>query len=62
MAEIERYVKMGFTHLVFHAPGPDQRRFMDLYAERILPKLRRLSAVRGAGRTAAQGAGQGARG
>jgi coenzyme F420-dependent glucose-6-phosphate dehydrogenase len=34
-------IGLGFTHLVFHAPGPDQRRFMDLYAEQVLPRLRR---------------------
>ena len=33
-------VELGFTHLVFHAPGPDQRRFLDLYAEQVLPRLR----------------------
>ena len=33
-------IGLGFTHLVFHAPGPDQRRFLDLYAEQILPRLR----------------------
>ena len=37
---IRFYADLGFTHLVFHAPGPDQRRFLDLYAERILPRLR----------------------
>jgi len=31
---------LGFTHLVFHAPGPDQQRFLDLYAEQVLPRLR----------------------
>ena len=33
-------IDLGFTHLVFHAPGPDQRRFLDLYAKDILPRLR----------------------
>jgi coenzyme F420-dependent glucose-6-phosphate dehydrogenase len=31
---------MGFTHLVFHSAGPDQDRFLRLYAEEILPRLR----------------------
>jgi len=31
---------MGFDHLVFHAPGPDQGRFLKLYASSVLPKLR----------------------
>jgi coenzyme F420-dependent glucose-6-phosphate dehydrogenase len=37
---IAPYVEMGFNHLVFHAPGPDQARFLRLYAEQVLPKLR----------------------
>jgi len=35
------YVDLGFRHLVFHAPGPDQARFIRLYAEHVLPRLRR---------------------
>ena len=38
---IAPYVALGFRHLVFHAPGPDQRRFIDLYAEKVMPALRR---------------------
>jgi coenzyme F420-dependent glucose-6-phosphate dehydrogenase len=38
---IRPYVELGFTHLVFHAPGPDQARFLKLYAERVLPLLRK---------------------
>ena len=34
------YARMGFDHLVFHAPGPDQERFLRLYASSVLPKLR----------------------
>ena len=37
---IRPYVELGFRHLVFHAPGPDQARFLRLYAERVLPLLR----------------------
>jgi coenzyme F420-dependent glucose-6-phosphate dehydrogenase len=37
---IRPYVDMGFRHLVFHAPGPDQARFLNLYAEQVLPRLR----------------------
>jgi coenzyme F420-dependent glucose-6-phosphate dehydrogenase len=40
LARIRPYVELGFTHLVFHAPGPDQARFLRLYAERVLPLLR----------------------
>lgn len=39
---VQRYVDLGFTHLVFHAPGPDQRRFLELYGEQVLPRLRQL--------------------
>jgi coenzyme F420-dependent glucose-6-phosphate dehydrogenase len=38
--KIRPYVELGFTHLVFHAPGPDQPRFLKLYAEQVLPLLR----------------------
>lgn len=38
---IAPYVELGFNHLVFHAPGPDQPRFLRLYAERVLPLLRK---------------------
>jgi coenzyme F420-dependent glucose-6-phosphate dehydrogenase len=38
--KIRPYIEMGFRHLVFHAPGPDQTRFLNLYAEQVLPKLR----------------------
>jgi len=37
---IRSYVDLGFRHLVFHAPGPDQPRFLRLYAEQVLPRLR----------------------
>ena len=37
---IRPYVDMGFRHLVFHAPGPDQERFLRLYGEQVLPRLR----------------------
>ncbi|SNY60542.1 glucose-6-phosphate dehydrogenase (coenzyme-F420) [Paractinoplanes atraurantiacus] len=38
--KITEYLDMGFKHLVFHAPGPDQERFLRLYSEKILPQLR----------------------
>jgi len=40
LAQIRPYVELGFTHLVFHAPGPDQGRFLKLYAEQVLSLLR----------------------
>lgn len=38
--KIAPYVEMGFRHLVFHAPGPDQQRFLRLYGAQVLPRLR----------------------
>jgi coenzyme F420-dependent glucose-6-phosphate dehydrogenase len=37
---IKPYVDLGFRHLVFHAPGRDQERFLRLYAKDVLPRLR----------------------
>jgi coenzyme F420-dependent glucose-6-phosphate dehydrogenase len=37
---IRAYVDLGFRHLVFHAPGTDQARFLKLYAAQVLPRLR----------------------
>jgi coenzyme F420-dependent glucose-6-phosphate dehydrogenase len=42
--KIRPYVELGFRHLVFHAPGPDQARFLKLYGEHVLPRLRRQFA------------------
>lgn len=39
---IKPYLDLGFTHLVFHAPGTDQERFLRLYGEEVLPKLREI--------------------
>jgi coenzyme F420-dependent glucose-6-phosphate dehydrogenase len=38
--KIRPYIEMGFRHLVFHAPGTDQARFLNLYADQVLPRLR----------------------
>ena len=37
---VRPYVDLGFEHLVFHAPGPDQRRFLDLFGTEVVPRLR----------------------
>jgi coenzyme F420-dependent glucose-6-phosphate dehydrogenase len=42
-AKIAEYVDMGFNHLVFHAPGNDQRRFLDLFERDLAPRLRALA-------------------
>ena len=39
--KIAWYVGLGFNHLVFHAPGPDQARFLKLYGQEVLPRLRK---------------------
>jgi coenzyme F420-dependent glucose-6-phosphate dehydrogenase len=39
-AKVGEYLDMGFRHLVFHAPGPDQDRFLRRYSEEVLPRLR----------------------
>ena len=39
--KIKPYIDMGFRHLVFHAPGNDQARFLKIYGEMVLPKLRK---------------------
>lgn len=39
--KIRPYVDLGFRHLVFHAPGADQLRFIKLYSEHVFPKLRK---------------------
>jgi len=41
LERIGGYVEMGFDHLVFHAPGPDQARFLTLYAQQVVPLLRK---------------------
>jgi coenzyme F420-dependent glucose-6-phosphate dehydrogenase len=40
--KIKTYIDLGFNHLVFHAPGPDQAKFLKLYGAEILPRLRSL--------------------
>jgi coenzyme F420-dependent glucose-6-phosphate dehydrogenase len=37
---ISWYVGLGFDHLVFHAPGEDQRRFLEQFCADVLPRLR----------------------
>jgi len=41
---IKHYIDLGFRHLVFHAPGFEQQKFLRLYGEQVLPRLRELSA------------------
>src|SRR3546814_10002071 len=43
VAEVKQYVDWGFNHLVFHAPGNDQERFLTLFEADLAPRLRALS-------------------
>ena len=38
--QIAPYVERGFDQLVFHAPGNDQRRFLDQFCADVVPRLR----------------------
>jgi coenzyme F420-dependent glucose-6-phosphate dehydrogenase len=40
--KIRWYVDLGFDHLAFHAPGEDQRRFLEQFCADVVPKLRDL--------------------
>jgi len=40
--KVADYVGYGLNHLVFHAPGHDQRRFLELFKTDLAPRLRRL--------------------
>jgi len=40
VAQIRPYLDAGLNHLVFHAPGPDQKRFLELFETDLAPRLR----------------------
>ncbi|HEX2316794.1 MAG TPA: glucose-6-phosphate dehydrogenase (coenzyme-F420) [Thermomonospora sp.] len=42
VARIRHYVDLGFDHLVFHSPSGEQDRFLKLYGQEVLPRLRNL--------------------
>jgi coenzyme F420-dependent glucose-6-phosphate dehydrogenase len=44
---IGEYVQMGFRHLVFHSPAPDQRRFLRRFGAEVLPLLRERYGAEG---------------
>jgi coenzyme F420-dependent glucose-6-phosphate dehydrogenase len=39
--QMRPYLELGFRHLIFHAPGNDQARFLKLYSKEVLPRLRK---------------------
>jgi coenzyme F420-dependent glucose-6-phosphate dehydrogenase len=43
--KIGTYLDLGFDDLLLHGPGPDQARFIDQFAEDVLPKLRERAAA-----------------
>lgn len=42
VALIKPYLDAGLNHLVFHAPGHDQKRFLTLFERDLAPRLRKL--------------------
>ena len=40
--QVKQYVDAGLNHLVFHAPGHDQERFLTLFERDLAPRLRKL--------------------
>ena len=46
IGKIKPYVEAGLNHLVFHAPGEDQERFLAAFEEQLMPRLRALSTSR----------------
>jgi len=42
VGKIAEYTDAGLNHLVFHAPGQDQRRFLELFEKDLAPRLRAL--------------------
>lgn len=42
LEQIRPYLDWGFNHLVIHAPGHDQARFLDQFSTDVLPGLREL--------------------
>ena len=40
--KVKQYTDAGLNHLVFHAPGHDQKRFLELFEKDLAPRLRAL--------------------
>ncbi|WP_430591744.1 glucose-6-phosphate dehydrogenase (coenzyme-F420) [Humidisolicoccus flavus] len=45
-AQIKHYIDLGFSHLVFHAPGHDQERFLGDFTNDVMPLLPEASATK----------------
>ncbi len=50
----QKYIDLGFDHIVFHSAGPDQRGFIEAYGRDVLPKLRQRSKPSSKARTRAR--------
>jgi coenzyme F420-dependent glucose-6-phosphate dehydrogenase len=42
----QRYIDLGFDHLIFHSAGPDQANFIEAYGRDVLPRLRQKTKAR----------------
>ena len=42
VAQVKPYIDAGLNHLVFHGPGHDQKRFLELFERDLAPRLRAL--------------------
>ncbi len=38
--KLKPYAELGFNHFVFHAPGPDQARFLNQFSKEVAPRIR----------------------
>ena len=43
VAAVKDYTDLGFNHLIVHAPGEDQERFLTTFADQVLPGIRELT-------------------
>ncbi|MDB6160469.1 MAG: family F420-dependent class oxidoreductase [Gammaproteobacteria bacterium] len=44
----EKYITLGFDHLIFHSAGPDQKAFIEGYGRDVLPRLRNSPQLKAA--------------
>jgi coenzyme F420-dependent glucose-6-phosphate dehydrogenase len=40
VAQVKTYIDAGLNHLVFHGPGHDQKRFIELFERDLAPRIR----------------------
>lgn len=49
LKNIEKYIKLGFTHIVIQSSSPDELKTIRMFGERILPYLRETYASKASG-------------